>query len=174
MDAVSGQPNTFDLPLNDIRSVPEVRSASAAVIPAGEYTISISYRDTSENPSATASITGIPITNPVVVVTPTVVSSGRSTPWTPITPGSSTNSSSSSSAGQGSSHEKYHFPRTLKQGMKGDDVVILQNFLKVTPVASKHFGPKTKAALIDFQRTHGLTADGIAGPKTFAVIESMI
>ena len=28
------------------------------------------------------------------------------------------------------------------------------------------FGPNTKAALIAFQKAHGLVTDGIAGPKT--------
>ncbi len=66
---------------------------------------------------------------------------------------------------------KYHFPRTLKFGMTGDDVVMLQKFLGITPPASKHFGPLTKASLIKYQKEHGLDADGIAGPKTLAVIE---
>ncbi len=57
-------------------------------------------------------------------------------------------------------------PRILKFGMSGDDVVALQNYLKVTPVPSKIFGPKTKKAVQAFQKTKGLIPDGIVGPKT--------
>lgn len=36
------------------------------------------------------------------------------------------------------------------------------------------YGPKTEDAVCRFQRTHGLTADGIYGPKTAAVLEKAI
>lgn len=68
--------------------------------------------------------------------------------------------------------EKYHFPRTLKFGLQGDDVVLLQKFLGITPPPSKHFGPLTKGILIKYQKARGLDADGIAGPKTLAAVES--
>ena len=63
------------------------------------------------------------------------------------------------------------FTRVLKLGMKGDDVVTLQNYLKIIPVPSKIFGPKTKAAVILFQKTHGLTADGVVGQKTRSLMK---
>ena len=68
--------------------------------------------------------------------------------------------------------ERFHFPRTLKFGLQGDDVVMLQKILGITPPPSKHFGALTKVALIKYQKAHGLGADGVAGPKTFAVIEA--
>ncbi|WP_179124027.1 peptidoglycan-binding protein [Marinococcus halophilus] len=37
-----------------------------------------------------------------------------------------------------------------------------------------HFGPITEAAVKDFQRDHGLVADGIAGPKTLAKISEVL
>lgn len=63
----------------------------------------------------------------------------------------------------------------LREGMKGSDVKHLQNrlislgFLK-TGQADADFGPKTKAAVIAFQKSRGLTADGVVGPKTWRAI----
>src|SRR5437667_4781908 len=54
---------------------------------------------------------------------------------------------------------------TLKYGMRGTAVEQLQRKLHVRPV-SGYFGTKTKAAVQRFQRRHGLTADGVAGPAT--------
>ena len=68
----------------------------------------------------------------------------------------------------------YHFTRTLIVGMKGDDVVVLQNFLKVTPTKYKYFGLQTKLALIKYQKLHSLMPDGILGIKTEASIESVM
>lgn len=59
---------------------------------------------------------------------------------------------------------------TLKQGDKGDWVIIAQGKLVVEGYKIEvdgDFGPKTKAAVIDYQKKHGLTADGIIGPKTW-------
>src|SRR4051794_7672562 len=56
---------------------------------------------------------------------------------------------------------------SLKGGSRGPAVKKLQRKLHVRPV-SGYFGPKTRAAVKRFQRRHGLTADGIAGPATLA------
>jgi putative chitinase len=56
----------------------------------------------------------------------------------------------------------------LKNGSQGEDVKQLQIKLGVDPVGK--FGPKTEAAVKAWQSEHGLTADGIVGPKTWAVI----
>ena len=37
---------------------------------------------------------------------------------------------------------------------------------------TKTFGPATKKALINYQKSKGLNPDGILGPKTRAMIES--
>jgi peptidoglycan hydrolase-like protein with peptidoglycan-binding domain len=67
-----------------------------------------------------------------------------------------------------------------KQGDRGADVGALQDDLArlgynaadgTTIHADQHFGPRTKEALESFQASHGLKADGIAGPATFAAIE---
>jgi surface protein len=98
-----------------------------------------------------------------VTTTPTV-SVGRSTPWgVGLMP-------TTQSLVQ-PLESKHYFSRTLKQGMKGDDVVALQKFLKVNSVPSKQFGPKTKAALSVYQKNHGLVSDGIMGPRSQLIIE---
>ena len=60
---------------------------------------------------------------------------------------------------------------TLLIRSKGDYVVIAQGRLVVAGydiVVDGVFGPKTKQAVIQFQKDHGLTPDGVIGPKTWA------
>lgn len=66
--------------------------------------------------------------------------------------------------------------RTLKKGVTGRDVWILQNRLASTAKsyatalgspADSVFGSKTEAAVKLFQTDHGLTSDGIVGDETF-------
>ena len=65
-------------------------------------------------------------------------------------------------------------PRTLRQGMKGEDVRGLQAVL----IGAGHlaggrdgvFGPKTAAAVKKLQAQLGVTPDGVVGPKTHAAI----
>lgn len=57
----------------------------------------------------------------------------------------------------------------LREGMRGEAVAALQRRLSALgyPVsADGAFGPRTRLALIAFQRDHGLTADGVAGTRT--------
>jgi peptidoglycan hydrolase-like protein with peptidoglycan-binding domain len=59
--------------------------------------------------------------------------------------------------------------RTLKRGMRGQDVRVLQDYLTRAGVATPVdgvFGPGTKGNVRRFQRAHGLTADGVVGPAT--------
>ena len=62
----------------------------------------------------------------------------------------------------------------LRLGSKGKQVDTLQQALKKNGFspgqADGDFGPATEAALINFQRSRNLLADGIAGPRTFAVL----
>ena len=52
---------------------------------------------------------------------------------------------------------------SLRRGAPaGPDVLYLQNKLGVNPTGP--FGPKTHAAVVAFQKKHGLKADGIVGP----------
>jgi peptidoglycan L-alanyl-D-glutamate endopeptidase CwlK len=58
----------------------------------------------------------------------------------------------------------------LKLDAHGDDVVVLQQALKARGfdpgVPDGDFGPGTEAAVIAFQKSEGLTPDGIVGPQT--------
>lgn len=58
--------------------------------------------------------------------------------------------------------------RDLEIGDVGEDVKALQTKLGVT--ADGEFGRATKQAVIAFQQKHKLTADGIVGPKTRALL----
>lgn len=62
----------------------------------------------------------------------------------------------------------------LKQGSKGDDVKTLQTRLNQLGfscgAADGIFGSKTEAAVKAFQKSRGLVADGIVGPKTSALL----
>lgn len=62
----------------------------------------------------------------------------------------------------------------LKQGSVGLEVKKLQARLKEQGFSNElpdgKFGAKTKAAVIAFQKSKGLTADGVAGPKTLSAL----
>lgn len=64
--------------------------------------------------------------------------------------------------------------RILKEGSSGAAVVRLQTKLKKVGFnpgrIDGDFGPATKAALIGFQKSAGLLADGIAGPRTLKAL----
>lgn len=64
--------------------------------------------------------------------------------------------------------------KTLKEGDASPDVRKLQKRLQergFNPGSiDGHFGPGTEAALMAFQKSEGLLADGVAGPKTIAAL----
>lgn len=57
---------------------------------------------------------------------------------------------------------------TLRKGSRGAEVKQLQQLIGVT--ADGIFGDKTRAAVIEYQRAHNLTPDGIVGARTWAVL----
>src|SRR5438093_1493392 len=63
---------------------------------------------------------------------------------------------------------------TLKEGATGPEVTKLQEKLKTLGFdpgsVDGEFGPATEAAVIAFQRSEGLLADGIVGPRTQAAL----
>jgi len=65
---------------------------------------------------------------------------------------------------------------TLKQGSSGPDVINLQKRLKDVGFdpgePDGRFGPGTTAAVIAFQQSQGLSADGIVGPNTAAALQA--
>ena len=84
--------------------------------------------------------------------------------------------SSSSSSSSSSSGTSLNTSMTVSSGSKNDNVKKLQQMLKTlgyyTGSITGSFGSKTKDAVIAFQKSKGLTADGIAGSKTLAAINS--
>jgi len=52
----------------------------------------------------------------------------------------------------------------LKKGNKGSNVKLLQEFLKIS--ADGDFGKGTKEAVKQWQKSNGLSADGVVGPET--------
>jgi hypothetical protein len=58
-----------------------------------------------------------------------------------------------------------HFMNILKLGSNEPDVILLQTYLDL--VVDGDFGPKTKAALIEFQKDNNLLPDGICGQKSW-------
>jgi hypothetical protein len=59
--------------------------------------------------------------------------------------------------------------RTVRRGMSGDDVKTIQKAVGAKPVDGE-FGSATEAKVRAFQRSHGLTPDGVVGPKTWSSI----
>jgi hypothetical protein len=63
---------------------------------------------------------------------------------------------------------------TLKQGSKGEYVLAWQKYLNMSGypcgIEDGIFGKNTRIAVINYQRDHGLTPDGIIGKKTWSSI----
>src|SRR5215213_4494095 len=62
----------------------------------------------------------------------------------------------------------------LRRAAHGAEVELLQKSLRdrglSTGQIDGRFGPATEAALLAFQRSHGLLADGVAGPVTWRAL----
>lgn len=57
---------------------------------------------------------------------------------------------------------------TIKKGSRGENVKTLQRRLNL--IADGIFGKLTDEAVREFQKSHGLSVDGIVGPKTWAAL----
>ncbi len=60
---------------------------------------------------------------------------------------------------------------TFRRGANGDFVKQIQ--AKVGTDVDGNFGPKTEAAVREFQRTQGLVPDGIVGPRTWSALDGV-
>jgi hypothetical protein len=58
---------------------------------------------------------------------------------------------------------------TLRQGSSGNDVAYLQKLLGIAPQDGK-FGPNTLKAVVAFQKSKGLTPDGVVGRNTWTAL----
>ncbi|MBC3984445.1 peptidoglycan-binding protein [Streptomyces sp. AC536] len=73
----------------------------------------------------------------------------------------------------------YTWNRTLSQGSSGSDVTQLQIRVAGWVTSGErlsydgNYGARTAAAVKKFQAAYGLSADGVAGPKTFSKIYSL-
>ena len=80
--------------------------------------------------------------------------------------------SGSSSSASSSSSSSVSGSAILRYGTRSDEVLKLQqNLTKLglyTGTISGHYGSITEAAVMNFQRKNGLSADGIAGAKTLS------
>jgi murein L,D-transpeptidase YcbB/YkuD len=68
-------------------------------------------------------------------------------------------------------------PAVLRRGSRGEAVLALQRDLAALGYkldADGAYGPGTAEAVKRFQAEHGLEADGIAGPRTLAVVATSI
>jgi hypothetical protein len=68
--------------------------------------------------------------------------------------------------------QDYVFISLMKIGMRSEEIKELQKRLGITP-ADGIFGPKTKGAVIEFQRQNGLYVDGIVGAKTRSLLNKV-
>jgi peptidoglycan hydrolase-like protein with peptidoglycan-binding domain len=63
---------------------------------------------------------------------------------------------------------------TISRGATGDAVRVLQRALRRAPmwgfIVDGVFGPKTEAAVKEFQEGGGLVVDGVVGPLTWAAL----
>lgn len=64
--------------------------------------------------------------------------------------------------------EQPSFTETLRVGSRGDAVKRMQKQLRIA--ADGDFGPNTAEAVKNWQAAHGLTVDGIMGPKSLKVL----
>ena len=91
---------------------------------------------------------------------------------------SGSSSSSSSSAASSSSSSSVSGSAILRYGTRSDEVIKLQqNLTKLglyTGTISGHYGSITEAAVMNFQRKNGLSADGVAGAKTLSSISGKL
>ncbi len=75
-------------------------------------------------------------------------------------------------------YEPVLLSKQMGLGSKGDSVMVLQNFLVtkgyLSGIVDGKFGPKTKAAVVAYQKANKISPTGFVGPLTFAAINKAI
>lgn len=61
--------------------------------------------------------------------------------------------------------------RTLRRGSQGEDVRLVQRAVGAS--VDGDFGPRTEAAVKAWQTRHGLVADGVWGPRSWAKLDQV-
>ena len=67
--------------------------------------------------------------------------------------------------------------KVLRLGSQGDEVTDLQSGLAAMSIECDIdgiFGPNTERAVKHFQAAYGLDSDGVAGPKTIALLDEEV
>ncbi|WP_096185800.1 C40 family peptidase [Evansella halocellulosilytica] len=80
-----------------------------------------------------------------------------------------------SGSSSSSSSSTLTYEQTLRSGMSGSHVKALQDALRdrgFSAGSSGIYGPKTIEGVRDFQRSAGITVDGIAGPQTYKALNN--
>jgi len=113
---------------------------------------------------------GLAGTQTLAMITAKVLNNGSGS-TSGNTGSSNTGSSSGSNSGSSSGSSISGLTRTLRRGYTGADVTKVQNRLKELGYYTKSvdgvYGLGSMAAVKAFQEKNGLTADGLAGTKTF-------
>ena len=167
-DSTSDMPATLrDLSLN--KQGNDVTSLQARLTELGYYTgrISGSYgKLTKAAVEAFQRANGLTADGIAGVRTQTKLYSTGAVPASAVSTGGTTVTDATGSAGVSYT--------TLKAGMSGDAVKLMQQKLKdlgyYGGAVTGSFGNVTWEAVRAFQRANGLTADGVAGPKTLAAL----
>lgn len=76
----------------------------------------------------------------------------------------------------GGTHEPEADDLVLRIGAKGDTVAELQRALRTVGyhlIIDGDFGPATRRMVMQFQADHGLVQDGIVGPQTWGLLETL-
>jgi hypothetical protein len=114
--------------------------------------------------------------------TPTVTTTPGTTSTTPADAGTGTTTTPATTTPETTTPETgadiVPADAVLRPGDSGDSVVALQQALKTLGfdpgAADGKYGAATEQAVVAFQQSKSLTADGIAGPKTIAAINDAI
>ena len=121
--------------------------------------------------SSTIGAAPIPTATPVPTPAPTAIVTPAPVTETPVTAAPATLAPEATKRPEITTNPAY---KIIRPKQKGEDVKKLQLRLKelgyLTGEADGVFGNQTKSAVMRFQKAHGLTRDGVAGPATLTIL----